>query len=527
MAGATTTQTTAPRAETARASESAASADLPCDELLRHQQHCGQTGSHAFARGDYAIATDLWRAALESAQALGRRDLLSRSFAQLALALQRIGQHEQALEIYARATTSCLSNGGDAEDELAGLTTAHALCWLGVARLLCADKDSAARRSALHRARALAEDACVRSGARTQPEQLADSLDALVAVLAEEGEPAAARHWIDRVQGQLPATVEAGSLLRASLTLTAARVAVLLDHEPVAGLQRLAEFDAIAGQPGGREEWRGDSLRLRTLAYEQLGEWEQALRWHCRWSQHEADCAAVAVRECGRLTRLMVDHLRAEAVEFVSHDLRDQLVSVSAQLAALRPRVGARLLDEACGAAERAVGAANQFLDLVRANRLHRGHLRTVDLGELVDDVCEEIPLPPGAHLLRDIQLGALVRGDRPLLMRAIRALLCAALERSDQARVLVELRRRPEQPAAGGSIVLSIMQLRLPVHAVAGASCFDGEKEGVGAATVSRLALAARVTRLHAARVLIGTAAGAQPTVSLVFKEASVAALH
>jgi signal transduction histidine kinase len=271
---------------------------------------------------------------------------------------------------------------------------------------------------------------------------------------------------------------------------------------------------------------------------ERLGRYEQALAHHRQWTEAKARAASIATRERVKRWHQTVLATRAEAVEFITHDLRNPLAAAIGRLQALPveplPQSARAPIDEVVADLRCALGTADRYLSILRAQYMPRSELRPLDLGGLADDVCETqaSQAATAVGLVRDIAVGSLVQGDRALLMRALTALLANAFA---QAPLGSDVHVRVACTDAERNVVLSVCDRGhgspLPLRGMLDSLPLRGppherlESEGTQVDSGLGLALVARVARLHRARVAIDREPGRGTTVSLHFRGRAVSA--
>ena len=193
-------------------------------------------------------------------------------------------------------------------------------------------------------------------------------------------------------------------------------------------------------------------------------------------------------------------------------------------------------LQNAHGLLARATALSEQYLGVWRAELTPCAELQMLDLGALVDDVCENFE-PPAlarpAHLQRDLRIGTCIRGDRVLLMRALTVLLVHAVQHAHAASPVV-VRLSAGQAGTARKAVLSIAHHGQSASAAVRTRIYqrfaDGavrDDEELGWLLVSRIAQLHRASiRFTGVTGVTGGACGLQltfATVDLLHDEAGL----
>lgn len=476
-------------------------------------------------RGCHAVALAGCRGALDLARAIGQSALVRQALFTSATSLCYLGEHDQAVEAFEearmllRAEPDALS-AADRQVALGRYAAGQAQAWLMRAGLLLEASGPELAADAFARARSLGEQAC-NMLLHASPRFSHAALFGLVRVLLEAGESDEARRWVTRVVGASPSAAPVGSLALAHLLLSEAMIELREAHGTAA--QRVREqLRAVERVPHPRVT--GGDLRLALLrclfeVHEKLGDYAQALECQHQWSRTKARVRAALAVEHGRWTRETLSSLRAEADRFVTQDLRAPLLDASALLASFAGGPGAPGARAGLARAEhsvrRAIDIADQYLGVMRAEHLRHADLQVLDLGPLVNDVCDQLaPLAAaGVRLERRVQQRVQVRGDRVLLMRALGNLLSNAFKHAPAGTaVRVRLQHRQEgvwlSVSDRGPGMPLDMRVRLFQRFATG-SVRKGN--GLG------LAMVARAARVHQARIEVDSEIGKGTTVALV----------
>lgn len=499
--------------------------------------------SHLSNRGQYALAGRLFEAVQDRVKGLGRSQLSTRIELFHAARLRERGELAQAVFIHQNALSASLALGdnrliffalsrlaesaidlGDAELTLALLEQQEnllpsddvlavnfrgdrankiAFAWMQIAHAKRSAKDEAAARAALFKARNSALEAC--TGAKTDRDTL-HWLETLVQIYLQLGDADEARAQVARFSARLSVTPPHDSVLWCLLQIASTRIDL---HEGAASRRTLETLEAIARLQGEGSEidlYVDTVQRVLLTAHERLSQYEQALICHKRFTNWQAQRSTTELRQRLKILRQSVLAMRAEAVEFITHDLRTPLAAAQTWLqsllvAQLQPAARPPLC-EADVKLRVAMTLSDHYLGLLRAELLPRTDLQVLDIGALVDDVCENAPSLKrlGLRLTRDIDIGTPVLGNATLLTKALTALLADAC---DRAPVGTPVKLRLAHNAVAGNALLSIShQGPGPAEATHTRLCqqfIDGQ---VFSAGELRLALVAKVARLHRARL-------------------------
>lgn len=395
-------------------------------------------------QGRYAEALVRGRSMLGMAYVLSRDDLLWRLLNNLAIALNLIGEFEPAIGMFDECLRLLQGETPEIRIHRARTVNNQAMAWLGIAKLTQLT-DAPGGDQALDTARALAESACRQMLDENHLSLRLSTLDTLVSVLLQQHDADSAMHWVERVALASGDQLAVGSMHWGAFALVLSRVDLARpDVDVVEVLTRLRQVEAL---PGPR--FRGGEMQAMlhlclANALERSGAQEEALRYHRQWLQFEARTQSLLAREHAMAVHHTLDSLRGETEEFVTHDLRNplgaalvQIDSVSRELSFDSQAVGR--LAKARSGVQKALGMADHYLAIVRARNLRRAGLVRIDMAELVDDVGERLAPPAGgsARLLREIEWGLELRGDRILLLTAFDLLLRTALEQAPAGRAV------------------------------------------------------------------------------------------
>lgn len=470
--------------------------------------------------GEHAQAMVIRQRALGIAMAIGDNQLISFILFSLAVSCMDLGEAELALTLLDQQQHLLPAEDVLSVNMRSSRHNVMALAWMEIAFAKRAEGHESAATSALLKARELAQSACATP--MSARERL-NAHDTLVQILLKSGDVGAARTQARAIEALLEAPIEAQSDLWCVLQMTTARIAL---HDGSASMDTLNALRAIErvqqlDQAVGLYESEVQHALFK--AYEILGNHEQALQHHTQWLRSYERRHGAQSRQRIKMLRHTVFAMRAEAVEFIAHDLRTPLAAAQTWMQTLPdeglPRDALPLVRNAQRQLHNALTLSDLYLGVLRAELMPRNELKPTGLGTLADDICENLspPKASGIRLARDIDIGVHVVGDPSLLTRALTALLTDAFERAPKdTQVGLQLVTVRDNDDA----VLSISHCgNGPSPAVCSRVCqrfADGAT--VGAADFG-LALAARVAQLHRARLRFQTAAGTQSSVRLLFK--------
>jgi signal transduction histidine kinase len=462
-------------------------------------------------QGEHAQVMVIRQRALDSARALGDGRLIFLALTCLAVSATQAGESSLALKL-CEEQAPLLEDQDLAIDLLRGYRTSQmAEAWEQIGRAHEAAGERIAARAAWQRARELAVAASAE--ANNDREALHD-LQLLVQILLQLNELGQARSELERCIAGLAAAPAVGSELWCILELARARVEV---HAGTAGAQTLAALRAIEASveraASDVQLLVGDVRQLLLQAQQQSGQSEQALASHKRLTAWHDERQSARSRQRLKMLRHTVLAMRAEAVEFITHDLLTPLAAARTWSQALPtarlPAQAASHLRAAQGQLATAAMLSDQYLGSLRAELMPSTAFEALDLGALADDACEQIvpASPSGVHLMRNIEIGTPVLGDATLLMKALTALLADALDRAPSGtRVELSLVHDSAQRKA----VLSIghdgdgptmaSRTRIYQHAL---------DEDLFAGSELVLALASKVFRLHRMRLRFDASQG------------------
>lgn len=464
-------------------------------------------------------ALTVGREALALAQASGREDQARKVLHNLAITLSLIDELDLSLEVLEEMDAT--SSGGDAmaeEDRRSRSAVAgHVYMQRARALRLQGDHEGAAR--AFARARSLVEASLPDRGRGLPLVRFVPRWDTLIQILLDLGLVDEARDRMREVVEWLGDEPEPGSFYWGHLQLVYASIELAggaSGAQARAIAARLHEVEHI-DHAGLRDAFlRPILLRLLATAHERGGDFAQALRYHKLWTEARMRQESDTTRERVLLLRQDLTALRGEAIEFITHDLRNPLVSAQRHLSALEADPAAEPIRDAlrivARCTDRAFGIADQALAIMRAEFMQRSELRRVDLTSLVDDLCEQMAPPPGSgvQLRRHIDQGVQVLGDHHLLMRALDNMVSNALRHAPAGTaVSVELTRHGDKARLSvsdlGPGLPPSMRLRLYQRY---ATNRVGQGNGLG------LALIARVAKLHGARISVESPSGVGTTI-------------
>jgi signal transduction histidine kinase len=478
--------------------------------------------------GHHARALTTCRLVADWARARGDAACVRQALFATATSLGHLGEHDLAVETFdearmmLRASPEAL-NESDRRVATGRYATGQAQAWLMRGGLLLEAGGREAASEAFARSRTLSEQAC-ESLLGASPRFAQPALFGLVRVMLEAGDVLGARAWVRRVSEAAPTLPAPGSLGLAHSRLSESMIELRAgDSDPRRVLERLADLDSV---PHPRVT-AGDLClaRLRCLfeAHEQAGQYEEALACQRRWSEAKRRLRTRLAREHGLWSDDMLAQLRAEAGEVVTRALREPLKRAVASLAQAPcpPQTSDAwtAIRRAEHSVRRAIDIADQYLGVMRAERMKQEDLELLDLSVLVDDVCEEMAVPPDSlvrlqcRVVREVH----IRGDQVLLMRALGNLLSNAFKHAPQhSDVVVELARLRQgavlSVADQGPGLPLEMRARLFQRFATGAV---RRGNGLG------LAMVARAARVHGARIAVDCEPGQGTKVSLFLEVA------
>jgi signal transduction histidine kinase len=462
--------------------------------------------SKLFEAGRFAEAVAVGQQGIEQALTIGRSDLLQSILNNTAGALRSLGEYEAALELLRQhRLVTAKANPRTAYNPAIDNNDANVrLDW---SRALAEEGSTQRSDEVLRRARLLIDRSFAGTIEGNNVARLLTRLDTLVEVLLAQGQADEAARWCAVVEERCAPVLVEGSFFWGCHRLCAAAVEVARGITDAAALiARLRAIAAIEHPLFAAGELRPRVMLLLSRACEAGGDAAGALDAYRQWADWELRTRAGYARERARAHERSQHALHAEAIQFITHDLRGPLSAALLQLAATRDTA----MSEAAGdcvraatvCAQDAIAIANQALTIMRAEFMLPSALVQLDVGALVDDVCEQHGRP---GLLRRIEPGLTVAVDRALMARALGNLIDNAFEHSlPGTPVEVVLERagseacivvRDQGPGLAGP-----MRRRLFQRYATG----RGEHgHGLG------LALVARVARLHRARVEVDSVPG------------------
>jgi signal transduction histidine kinase len=497
-----------------------AGTDAAADPALQARAH-SLLAAAAVSRGDFADAVTHGNMAIGLSLALGRADLLGSALHPGATALIRLGEHEQAIEMF--EARRCLAPATEPASlvvrVVSDVTAADA--WLGYSRSLCGAGNVAGLQAALAQARELAERACEAACEGGVPRLRVLAFEILTDVLLEADDADGARAWSRRVRGGGGVDREPGSWLCLVFQLNALKIDMHRSVDPARDLACVMALEAgsYACFQSGRR--RRQLMQCLWQAFERCGDFRHALSWRQRWAEAQAQVEAVRAREQLKLTQRALQTLRGEARRFITDTLSMPLKAACARLQQVQ---GAEIEEttrgkvrKAARSTQRALDIAEQYLNVMNAEYTQRQELRPVDLDDIVRDVCEHasLILPAAVEVQQDIEPGVRVMGEPGLLGRALANLVDNAQRHSPAgATVRVRLCCRD------GVAVLSVSDQGPGLPLAMRTRLFERYASGRGdGGNGLGLALVARVARLHDARVTVKTQQGQGTTVSLSMK--------
>jgi signal transduction histidine kinase len=494
--------------------------DAAADPALQARAH-SLLAAAAVSRGDFADAVTHGNMAIGLSLALSRADLLGSALHPGATALIRLGEHEQAIQMF--EARQCLAPATEpasvVERMVSDVTEAEA--WLGCSRSLSGAGDVAGRQTALAQARELAERACEAACEGGVPRLRVLAFEILTDVLLEADDADCARAWSERVRAGGGVDRELGSWLCVVFQLNALKIDMHGSVDPSRDLACVMALEAgshACFQSGRR---RRQLMQCLWQAFERCGDFRHALSWRKRWVEAQAQVEAARAREQLKLTQRALQALRGEARHFITDALSAPLRAACERLKQVQ---GAEIQDttrvkvqKAARSTQRALDIAEQYLNVMNAEYTQRQELRPIDLGEIARDVCENANLmPPAAVEVRqDIEPGVRVLGEPGLLSRAL-----ANLVENARAHAPAGSTVRVRLCSRDGVAALSVSDQGPGLPLAMRTRLFERYASGRGdGGNGLGLALVARVARLHDARVAVQTQEGQGTTVSLSIK--------
>jgi signal transduction histidine kinase len=494
------------------------------DPALQARAH-SLLAAAAVSRGEFADAVTHGKMAIGLALALGRIDLLGSALHPGATALIRLGEHQQAIQMF--EARQCLAPATEpaslVERVVSDVTEAEA--WMGCSRSLCGAGNVAGRQTALAQARELAERACEAACEGGVPRLRVLAFEILTDVLLEADDADGARAWRERVRGGGAVDREPGSWLCVVFQLNALKIDMHGSVDPARDLACATALEAgshACFQSGRR---RRQLMQCLWQAFERCGDCRHALSWRKRWVEAQARVEAIGAREQLKLTQRALQTLRGEARHFITDALSTPLKAACERLQQVQ---GAEIQDathvkvqKAARSTQRALDIAEQYLNVMNAEYTQRQELRSIDLADIARDVCQHASLmpPTAVEVRQDIEPGVRVMGEPGLLSRALANLVENARTHAPAgSTVRVQLCRRD------GVAVLSVSDQGPGLPLAMRTRLFERYASGRGdGGNGLGLALVARVARLHDARVAVQTQEGQGTTVSLSIKAIAV----
>lgn len=472
--------------------------------------------------GQHASALAICRNMVDQARQRGHVAIVRQALFTSGISLCHLGEHDLALEALEEARVLLRTRPGPLPEferrvVLGRYASAQAQAWLMRGGLLLEASGPEAAADALQRARQLGEQACgLLMGASARFSHAA--LFGLVRALLEAGEGDEARRWVQRVTTACPLPAPRASLSLVQLVLSEAMIE--LRSGPCDALQvlgHLAEAQASRHPRVVSGDLRLSLLRCQFEANEACGQFSEALALQREWSATKSLLRARLAKEHGQWTAETRAGLRAEADDFVSQALRAPLVEACQGLSTVRPDAPAveAGIHRAEHSVRRAIDIAEQYLGVVRAEFLRQEDLQTIDLSELVDDICDQMAPASGGlvGLERRIARPMTVRGDKLLLMRALANLISNALKHApDGSTVEVVLERQ------GTAARLSVKDQGPGMPLEIRARIFQRFATGaVRKGNGLGLAMVARAARVHGARIVVDSEPGRGTCVAIL----------
>jgi signal transduction histidine kinase len=469
-------------------------------------------------RGEYSQAMALWQRALDTAMALGDNRVVFVALGCLAHSALMVDDAELALWLCEQQARHLPRDDILWVNFYSIRANMIALALMKIAGTRSLDGDTTAAQRAWCRARRWALLACARS--TTDSNRLQD-LDTMEQVLLESGQATRAQAEVDRLAARLSVMPNADRELWYELKSARARIEVLTGRVGPGTLKALAVIDGLPrGAASDLQLWVRDARQVLLQAYEQHGRHEQALACHKRLTDWMAQRRSAQARQRTKALRQTVLAMRAEAMEFVTHDLLTPLAAAQTWSQSLQPQLpsaSAPALRSAQRLLADAAAFSAQYLCCMRAELMPRTQLQRLDIGALADDVCENsVPaLSSGVRLRRTIDIGTPVLGDTTLLTKALAVLLADAFAHAP-AGTQVDLSLAHD--AQRGVAVLSIghsgagparsTRMQLYQHVLDRDSLTDKD-----------VGLAVSVCRLHCMRLRFATVGGQGSVLRLTIK--------
>jgi signal transduction histidine kinase len=475
--------------------------------------------------GEDAQSMVLHQRILAESMAWGHARLTFNTLGNLAILANHAGDAELVLSLCQQQVPLLT----DDDVVIAGQRSHHAnniaLALMKIAQAHEAAGDRAAARAALLRAREQALLGCERAVRDTVT---LFCLETLVQILLQLDEAGEARTQLDRWTERLEGMPSFGSEDWCLLELARTRVELYEGRVATPTLEKLQVVEASTAQLSSGHGLLSEIRDVLLLAQEQMGHHEHALATHKRATAWRAHRQSALSRQHLKTLRHTVLAMRAEATEFIAHDLLTPLAAARTWAQAIDaqqlPPSCAPLLRDAQTRLDHARALSDQYLGLLRAELMPRAQFQVLDFGALADDVCESaVPAACwGVRLVRTIDIGTPIWGDAVLLTRALTALLADAFSRAPMGtRVELHLARDTAQ----GQAVLSIEHQGTgptpSVRARVYQQSFGGHALDVDSLG---LALAAKVCRLHRMRLRFDAVRGGSSRLRLTVQTAATA---
>jgi signal transduction histidine kinase len=479
--------------------------------------------AYAYYQGRHVEGLELSQQGIDRSMAAAQQDLVVKFLQAAAANLNNMGQYMLATRMHSRSRRLlATTKDAAAEDQRRLHDNNEANSYLLWARTLTEDAQAGERRAALQRALQLVE-----SGFGDSPQTLSvfwqvNLLDTAVATLLELDRPEDARRRVEEVLRNCGDDIEHGGYFWACVQMSLAEIELEDGSEPATTLQRLQSVEAVEHADLQTGPARLRLLTMLAQASERAGDVASALRYHKQWAQRElASRSRLAAERVEALERNQ-SALRGEAMEFILHDLRSPLASALAVLEAgmagtvgMMPRE-ASALPQTAQAIRKSLRVADSALGIMRAEYLVASELNVLDLGELVDEVCEEriASVATGRRLQRSIAHGLMVVGDAALLRRAVDNIVDNALQHTPSSGyVIVSVSQNVDEIVLtvddqGPGVPKDVRRALFRRYAAGRGS----EGHGLG------LALVSRVARLHDARIEVDSREGAGTSFKLLF---------
>jgi signal transduction histidine kinase len=451
--------------------------------------------------GEFAQSFFVRQGILELVQAIGDNRAMFEALHGMACSAHMQGDPELALALY-DLQAPLLPN----DDQVAIHRRSNIQNNLACARLEIANRcrfraDEAAAQASLRKACDDAQSACA---CAKNDRQALHALSTLVLVLLALNDAQEARAQVLRWTATLNAKPVPHSALWCLLQLSSAQIDAHAGVNLPQALETLQAIEHLQDQGSEIDYYFVEVQQTLLKVYEQLGQAKQALASHKRLDDWHAKHQSTQAHQNMKLLRHSVMAMHAEAGEFITHDLKTPLAAAQAWMDALpagglRPSAQ-RQLQEAKSNVGLAAKLSDRYLGLLRVELLPHAGFEVLDLGALVDDVCENATHRQGVRLNRVIRIGTMVRGDRVLLTKALADLVADAFTRAPTG---TQIQLELQHDAARRHALLSIEHQGAPPPPATRVRLYQNsfEMEPLNANDLG-LALVTKVCRLHRMRL-------------------------